>query len=124
MRGHEPIIAMRRRGRRPGMVWLSCDGYNPGFSAMARIGLPMLNHVELQPVDRPHRLDLRFITGVLVEVSGSDERRVAAVARACADAGARQVIAAWATLAPRGEEFVATTHRITFTNEELASWPQ
>lgn len=124
MRGHETIVAMRRRGRRPGMVWLDTDGYYSGLQALARMGFPAQGHVELQPSDAPHRLDLRFLVGLLVEVSGSDERRVAAVARASVEAGARQVIAAWATTVPRGEEFETTTHRMTFTNEELALWPQ
>jgi hypothetical protein len=124
VRGHEPIIELRRRGQRPVMIWIDCDGYNPGFAALARMGFPVDDHVELQATDQPHRMDWRFVTGLVVKVDGSQERRVAAVARACAEAGARQVIAAWSTVQPRGEEFDVTVHRITFTNDELSEWPQ
>lgn len=123
MRGHEKIAECRRRGHTPGLVWVLTDGYCDGMARLAAMGCPMVDHIEVKHSDNPKRLDLRCLIGLHVEVSGSDERRVAAVARACVEHGAKQVIAAHLTTTKRGEDFDVTTHRITFTNEELATWP-
>jgi hypothetical protein len=124
MRGHEPILETRRRqGLTPAMVWIEADGYIDGFTWLGKIGARPEHHVELAAKDSPVRCDMRFTRGLVCMIEGSDEHRVAAVARACIEAGAKQVIAAWATTVPRGEEFETTTHRITFTNEELSQWP-
>lgn len=114
---------MRRNGRKPSMVWLSCDGYNAGFTRLAKLGFYPESHVELDMKDSPARVDFRFAVGLVVEVSGSDERRVGATARALVGSGAKQVIAACHTMHRRGEEFEADIDRITFTNEEVSQWP-
>lgn len=123
MRGHEAIAERRRKGHTPAMVWVLTDGYCDGMARLAALGCPMVDHIELKHSDNPKRLDLRCLIGLHVEVSGSDERRVAAVARACVEHGAKQVIAAHLTTTKRGEDIDVTTHRITFTNEELEQWP-
>jgi hypothetical protein len=111
MRGHEPLIALRRAGWKPAMAWVSVDGYSETFTNLSRLGFPPLDAIELAATDSPARVDLRCVIGMTVEVSGSDERRVAATARACRDFGATQVVA-------------MTPDRITFTNEELDKWPR
>jgi hypothetical protein len=123
MRGHEQLAKRRRDGYVPALVWVLTDGYCDGMARLAALGCPMADHLELKHSDNPKRLDLRCLIGLAVEVTGSDERRVAAVARACLEHGAKQVIAAHVTTTWRGEEPEVTVHRITFTNEELDQWP-
>jgi hypothetical protein len=122
VRGHEQILADRRNGVHPAIVWVDCDGYNPGFARLATLGCRPRDHLEIGADENPLRLDLRCVVGLLVDVYGSDERRVAAVARACVEHGARQVIASHSTF--HGKDRIVQTHRVTFTNEELAQWPQ
>jgi hypothetical protein len=124
MRGHEEIAAARRRGAGPSMVWIDCDGYNEGVARLRALGCWLADWIELRPEDNPLRLDLRCVIGLLVLVSGLDERRVAAVARACEAAGARQVIASWHKVHHAAGDPLATVERLTTTNEELAEWPQ
>jgi hypothetical protein len=123
MRGHEALAAMRRAGHRPAMAWVETDGYNDGLQRMARYGVRPVAQLEVALTDRPQRLDLRCLVDLVVEVSGSDERRVAAVARACVEAGARQVIAVASTTTRRGDDFEVQIDRMTVTNEGLSEWP-
>jgi hypothetical protein len=124
MRGNEEIAAARRRGAGPSMVWIDCDGYNDGFTRLKSMGLWPEDWIELRADENPLRLDLRCVIGLCVNVMGQDERRVGAVARACVEAGARRVIASFATCELRAGEPVHTMQRMTFSNEELAEWPQ
>lgn len=123
MRGHEQILAARRKGRHPSLVWVACDGYNDGFTRLAALGCRPLDHIELKADENPKRLDLRCVIGLAVDVSGTNEKRVAAVARACVEHGARRVIASHFTTHKRGDDIEVQTHRMTFTNEELEQWP-
>ncbi len=93
MRGHEALIALRRRGVRP--VWAfvtvgrdhseSCREWHEWMSAA---------HIEIQPEDRIQRIDLRCLLGMWVSVSGFDAERVAAAHEACVAASARCVMSA------------------------------
>jgi hypothetical protein len=123
MRGHEAIVAMRKAGQRPAMAWVETDGYNEGLQRMARAGVRPIGQIEVAVTERPQRLDLRCLVDLVVEVSGSDERRVGAIARACVEAGARQVIAIASTTTRRGDDFDVEIDRMTVTNEELSTWP-
>lgn len=123
MRGHERIAERRRHGDKPAMVWVLCDGYSAGMSRLQAIGCALPDVIELKHSDNPKRMDLRCLIGLTVEVSGSDQARVGAVARACVAAGASQVIAVAQTVTPRGEDFDVHTDRISFTNEEVEQWP-
>lgn len=105
MRGHEPIVAMRKRGQKPAIVYLDLmrDASPmkawrdwPGVS-------PAIPTVWVQPEDAPHRLDLRFLVGLTAVVTGEDSDRVAALAKACTDAGALRVVASVVEPAPRRE---------------------
>jgi hypothetical protein len=123
MRGHDRIAERRRSRDKPAMVWVLCDGYSVGMTRLQALGCALPDVIELKHSDNPKRLDLRCLIGLTVEVSGSDQARVGAVARACVAAGAAQVIAVAQTVTPRGEEFDVHTDRITFTNEEVELWP-
>ena len=93
MRGHQPIIALRRRGLAPAMVQVDTD---PDTLRMWRDwpGLcPALPFVQIDPADVAAALDLRFLAGLVVNVAGSDPDRVAAVAAACEQNDAQRVIA-------------------------------
>ena len=91
MRGHLPIIAMRRRGAAPSTVTLSdtrmdawCWRDWPEFMPHAQ--------VQVEPADAPRRLDLRFVVGMTVFVDGYNANRVNALADAAERAGADRVI--------------------------------
>lgn len=92
MRGHEPLIAMRLRGRRPPLVRFELDQMPwrdwadwPTWTDTAMVEVP--------PSDAIGRLDLRFVVGMPVAVMGSDDGRVRAVYEAALKAGASRVLA-------------------------------
>lgn len=92
MRGHEPLIAMRLRGRRPPFVRFDLDPMPwrdwadwPTWTDTAM--------VEVSPSDAIGRLDLRFVVGMPVAVMGSDDGRVSALFYAARNAGASRVLA-------------------------------
>lgn len=92
MRGHEPLIALRRRGLRPALVDIDlepCPWRNwstwPEWTTVPQI--------EVQPGDSIQLLDLRFLVGLTVQVSGFNGPRVLALADACKAAGAARVLA-------------------------------
>lgn len=98
MRGHEPIIAMRERGRRPTMLRLELRPFPrriPGWSIPEDM-------VFIEPDDLIPALDLRFVIGCLVMVNGQDEKRVRDLFSAAQDHGAQRVIAHLVAPAPRG----------------------
>lgn len=96
MRGHLPIVAMRRQHRRPGMVSFNVGPTTDWLADhwQETAGLPP--HVLVEPTDAIDRLDLRFVVGLLVDVSGHvDHRdRVLRIYEACVRAGASRVIGA------------------------------
>ena len=82
MRGHDQILASRRRGLAPKAVHLA-------DTAPLWVG-----HVQYEPEDIPKLADLRFVVGLLVFVTGLDSERVSAWAQACEAAKARRVVTA------------------------------
>lgn len=96
MRGHEPIIAMRQRGKRPAMVYLDLERDHSPMKAWQDWPdvHPAVPSVWIQPEDVPNRLDLRFLLGLTAVVTGHDAQRVQAVEAAAIEAGALRVIAA------------------------------
>lgn len=91
MRGHEPLLALRRRGAAPSSVWISDGDDAAGFwrdwPTWSRSA-----HVEIQPSDSIALLDLRFVVGLLVFASSHDRGRAEALHRACVEAGAKRVM--------------------------------
>lgn len=92
MRGHEPLIAMRLRGRRPPLVRLELDPM-PWRDWAEWTEWTDTAMVEVSPSDVIGRLDLRFVVGMPVAVTGSDDGRVRAVYQAALKAGASRVLA-------------------------------
>lgn len=87
MRGHDSIIAMRKAGRRPAVVFLNdfrCDTDWPRFGDHATVDVS---------ADRPEMLDLRFLVGMTVSILGADEGRAKRLMDACKAAGAVRVVA-------------------------------
>lgn len=93
MRGQSPLIAMRQRNIRPdtfvsvdvgGGRWMADNWHAEGLQPF----------VLVEPDDAPARLDLRFLVGLVVHVSGMewDSARVYAVREACSRAGAARVL--------------------------------
>jgi hypothetical protein len=94
MRGHHPIIAMRRKHVCPSLVLIDTDIDHlrcwrdwPAFD-------PSIAQVHIDADDIPSLLDLRWLVGITVIVSGSNPERVAAIDQACRDHQAKRVIAA------------------------------
>lgn len=87
MKGHEPIIAMRRNGIAPKIVFVNdfpdvCakDWHLHGDHATVSVD-----------GDAVGVLDLRFLIGLMVSITGSTETRAKALAEKAKDAGATTV---------------------------------
>lgn len=84
MQGHEPLIRMRRSGRLPSKFALvdTVDRYTD-FSTRwpADSGIP---HIEVLTTESPARLDLRFLVGMRVLVSGGNLELIEALSAQCA----------------------------------------
>lgn len=93
MRGQENIIAMRMRGVKPaGMIWLCDYPIRPEFIEW-QYASDCTNPSVAVHGDDVSSLDLRFLVGLPVDVTGTDGRRVKALAAACRRAGASAVFA-------------------------------
>lgn len=94
MRGHLPLISMRRQRAVPQAVFVDVD-IDP-FEQWRTWPTETPNHAHLlvEAVDAPRRLDLRCVVGLTVIVTGFDDARVEAVFEACRSAGAARVIGA------------------------------
>ena len=93
MRGHENIIAMRMKGVKPaGLVYLCDYPVRPEFIEWQYASDCMSPNVSVYG-DEIGALDMRFVVGLAVDVSGNDAKRVKALAGACKRAGASMVIA-------------------------------
>lgn len=87
MRGHEGIIAMRKAGKKPGIVFLndypcSTEWMNARDHATVDVS-----------GDQPEWLDLRFLIGLRVSITGATEKRAKRLMDACKRAGAVTVAA-------------------------------
>lgn len=95
MIGHEPLIAMRRRGLKPDRVTVETDS-GLGLERECARDWPTVNsrsaYVFVEPQDSAALLDLRCLVGMHVEVCGTDSTRVRAVFAACVKAKASRVI--------------------------------
>lgn len=92
MRGHEPLLAMRRRGIRPVSVDLRTSAGKPlDWWAWREVqGLP---DVVIEPGDVPESLDLRFVVGLQVTVCCDGQaERLKRLVLACEAAGAPRVL--------------------------------
>lgn len=92
MKGHEALIAMRKAGKTPRVVfveterdwledWRDWQDHHPSHAAL-----------HIGKTESLASLDLRCIVGLVVVVSGETSQRVRAVAAACEAADASRVI--------------------------------
>ena len=90
MRGHEPLLAMRRAGKQPMHVELEISTRRPiEWHAFAE--LQKFPDVVVEPAESPELLDLRFCVGLLVFVRGEEPERVRRLVLAAESAGASKV---------------------------------
>ena len=94
MRGHEPILAMRREGAAPASIWLhDMAGYTPDTAG--RMAWPLHSaraDVEVLHTDSPRRLDLRFCVGLVVHVNSDSSTRLQGLIDTAVACGAQRVI--------------------------------
>lgn len=94
MTGHEMIIEMRKRHKRPKSVWVWL-GINPLSLAALWPDLPdfwAFPEVDVDPKDTIEALDLRFLVGLQVHIDGNDTReRLLKMHRQVSLAGAESV---------------------------------
>lgn len=121
MRGHEALIAMRCRGKAPEVVFLATytDRLRQ-WSDWHQLS-PHMASLELEPIDRPSRMDLRCLVALTVVISGTNADRVSETAQACRDAGAGRVIAV--TTQPQGEGEFRQSEVVTVADTEgVLTW--
>jgi hypothetical protein len=93
MRGHEALIAMRKGGFIPDMVFIDTEADRLRQWEDWQAETPAQAALYIEPRDSLLSIDLRCVVALTVSVSGSDAKRVAAVAAACEQARAERVIA-------------------------------
>ena len=99
MRGHIPIFKMRLQRKRPSIIFMddmnnpiAKDWQDPGAKYEQKWE-PDHATVQIDPTDRIERLDLRFLAGCRVSITGSTEERAKSMFEACKLAGATTVAA-------------------------------
>lgn len=96
MKGHDRVMAVRAKGRVPRFgVDVQLGEHAPWFDWWEE-RFPESAHVWIEPSDRVHRLDMRFVVGLMVAVHacGSDEaERAIEVAHRCAECGSSRAVA-------------------------------
>lgn len=90
MKGHEEIIAMRRAGKRPNIVFLNDHPCLRGELDWARYGENAVVEVH---GDQPEWLDLRYLVGLTVSITAANEKRGRRFVDACVKAGVSVVAA-------------------------------
>lgn len=93
MRGHRPILDLRRRGLRPRLVSFTLDDTDPIADDWHAFGIPVA-FVAVPRTDSIATLDLRFVVGMPVQIAGRDDARCQALHERCIDAGACRVATA------------------------------
>lgn len=91
MRGHQDLIAMRRRGYVPHVVFIDIGQDRLWDGWVERT--PWSAHLCVGESEQPSRADLRCVVGLTVSVHGEDAARVHALRDACIEARAARVIA-------------------------------
>lgn len=122
MRGHERIRRQRLAGWAPALVRVETDGGPLPLSWHDSPPGDPVPEIRIDPADALRRLDLRFLTGLVVAVTGCEAGRVAAVAGACEAAGAVRVIATTLERDDSTGEAHFDAVRVTDTEGALA-WP-
>ncbi len=92
MRGHEALLAMRRKGYSPQWVFIDTWADPLGFWGCWPVETPHRASVEVHDADMLSGLDFRFVVGLQVLVMGEKLARLQAIAEACKEAGAKRVV--------------------------------
>lgn len=125
MRGHEPLLDMRREGFAPTCgVYVDTSPANPFWACdWVKHDLP-LAFVDIAPEDNVAALDLRFAVGLYVTVAGEVLERVQEVAQALIDAGAATVHAMTTEVLrhDHGDPFYAVRSMVVMAGE-VPTWP-
>lgn len=87
MRGHEPIVQMRRAGKRPGVVFINDWPCRTDWAKQGEHATVCTDGDDIE------LLDLRYLLGLRVSVSSASEARAKALFEACKQAGAQTVLA-------------------------------
>lgn len=112
MNGHTDLIAMRRSGQKPAYVWV--NDY-PCKTDWAKWG----EHPTVCVAgDTPELLDLRFLVGTTVILTGFDSDRTDRIANACSAHAARVIASTLIDINVHRCE----CERVTDTESEL-TWP-
>lgn len=92
MRGHQPLIELRRCGMRPDLVSIATDPspWRDWADWWEWTDVPQL---EVPATDSIRLLDLRFLVGLNVMIAGLNGDRVRQLFDACINAGAARVLA-------------------------------
>lgn len=99
MRGADKLIALRKAGKRPAVVFLNDYPTNPEIAAEVFDGTT----VEIAGDDLSG-LDLRFLVGLTVSTGAATEKRARAILEACKHAGAAVVASCHIPTNPRDQE--------------------
>lgn len=96
MRGHEPLITLRRRGYTPAVVWIDATGED-GLCLWRdwHRYAPPRPHIDVDPTETIARLDLRFLHGVsavFLEIPADNPGRQLAMLDAIRAEGVRRVL--------------------------------
>jgi hypothetical protein len=113
MQGHEPLLAMRRAGQAPAVVFIDVD--LPTLVPMPldlqwQEVTPLLASIEIGADETVARLDLRCVIGLTVHVSGVLHRRVSTVRDACIAAKAKRVIASFMVVDAKARDGYSIDH--------------
>ena len=95
MRGHEPLLSLRRKGLKPSMVFIDLFEDSDNSWRDWPNNDPRHPQIEVSDDDSIAGLDFRFVVGLTVMVTGHDKPRVHAIRGVCIDAGAKRVVAAF-----------------------------
>ena len=93
MRGHQALIALRREKKRPQGVWIAHTA-SPDCMVwhLSADTLPY-PEIEILPTESPETLDLRFVVGLVVHVSGCHDYKIGKrLHDALVAAGAKRVV--------------------------------
>lgn len=118
MFGHDRVIAVRQRGLKPQHLTL-WDAPLPRFAIERFPEETAFPTVLIEPKDALHRLDLRFLVGLVVVVNTESIDRAKALEALAVQAGASRVLTFTHEPGPRERVLFATDTQ----GEEPTAWP-
>jgi hypothetical protein len=93
MRGHEALIDLRRDKKRPQGVWITQTPSKDCMTWHKSVETLPYPEIEILPSEIPESLDLRFVIGLMVHVSGcKNEKKAMRLHYALLNAGAARVL--------------------------------